>query len=82
MNKLRRMFFCTPEEEKEDIRFFEGMIQKLKDDKHCKFCIHAEERQHYEMGCEAGTDVYCNVFKELRLDYPTGQQCLFWKMKE
>ena len=78
MNKLRLMF----EETEDDKQSLNKIIQKLKDDKHCRFCVYAEERPHYEMGYDAGTDIYCTILNELRLSYPTGQQCLFWQMKE
>ena len=82
MSRFKRWFNPTPEEEKLNLEQLNNMIQKLKDDKHCSFCVHSTEESHYEMGKYAGTDVYCNVFHKLLLSYPTGDQCLFWQLKE
>lgn len=77
MNKLRQMF----EDDEDSWQRLNRIIQKLKDDKHCSFCINATKYPHYEMGYDAGSDIYCNMLHEWRLDYPTGDQCLFWKEK-
>ena len=80
MNRLREIFNPTfTPKEKETLN---KIAQVLKDEKHCGFCVHAEMRPHYEMGYNAGADVYCNKFNELRIDDPTGQQCLFWQEYE
>lgn len=51
----------------------EEKIEQIKKDRKewhcCEYCIHSEQRPHYEMGKESGTDSYCNIFNELRLDY-------------
>ena len=82
MNKLKRLFNPSYEEKKEDEQKLNKIIQRLKDDKHCRFCIHSIEKPHYEMQYEAGTDVYCKVWHELRLSYPTGQQCVWWEERK
>lgn len=82
MNSLRRMICPTPEEEEEDRQKINKIIQRMKNDKHCSFCVHAEEHPHYEMGYEAGSYTYCTVLNELRLSYPTGEQCVFWQLNE
>ena len=78
MNRLRQLFQITQEEVEQS---FNRIEQKLKDDKHCMFCVHAVEQPHYEMGYNCGSDVYCTKLHELRLTYPTGDQCLFWELK-
>ena len=82
MNKLRSMFCPTLEEQEEDKRRIESIVQSLKDDKHCSYCVNSVRKPYFEMGHDAGTVTYCNVLNELRLGYPTGDQCLFWKLKE
>ena len=81
MSKFKRIFKPMPEDQEEDRQRLDNIVQKLKDDKHCRFCVYAEERPRYEMGYDAGADVYCTKINELRLGYATGQQCLFWNLK-
>jgi len=77
MNKLRAMFYDTPE--------FEQRINKIRqqliDDKHCSYCVNSIQEPYSEMGHDAGTVTRCKMFNELKLDYYDGQQCLFWQMK-
>jgi len=78
MNKLRAMFYDTPEFEQK----IKKIRQQLIDDKHCSYCVNSTQEPYSEMGHDAGTVTYCNILNELRVGYPTGQQCLFWQMRE
>ena len=44
----------------------------------CEYCIHATEQPHVAYG-EDGTDVFCQIFNELKLEYDDGMQCIFWE---
>lgn len=61
---------------------FESIIQKLIDDKHCSFCINAQERPYYMMGMDAGNVVFCPIFNQTQIDYNCGSQCLFYQLNE
>ena len=80
-NRLREIFsereFKKGFKQREQLRKIQ---EQLICDKHCSFCKNSIEQPHYEMGYEAGTDPYCKILNELRSNYPTGQQCLFWEL--
>ena len=83
MNKLKTLFSNDSTRGKRFEEAIQNITAQLKDAQHCMFCIYSEQHPHYELSCEAGTDTYCTIRKELRL-YPddTGQQCLFWEERE
>lgn len=81
MNKLRYLF---SDEYAAELKARTKQIQdKMRENKHCRFCTRSIQDIHYEMGCEAGTDTYCTFFKKYRF-YPedNGQQCLFWEERK
>ena len=82
MNKLRRIFNPTLEEEEEDIQKLKSIAQQLVDDRCCSMCKNSIPEPHYEGGYDAGSDPYCPIRKELILEYGYGQQCLWWELKK
>ena len=80
-NRLRDILNPDSEYNKQLKEQLHKIQLKMIEDKHCSYCINSHEVPHIEMGKNAGTDTYCDVFNELRLSYPTGQECLFWRLK-
>ena len=81
-NRLRDVLGLNPEYNKKMQEQLRQIKIDLIADKHCSYCANSHEVPHIEIGRDAGTDTYCDVFDELRLSYPTGQECLFWKLRE
>ena len=81
-NRFRDIFNPDSDYNKELKEKAEKIKQQLIADKHCSYCANSHEEPHYEMGYYGGTDTYCDVYHKLMLSYPTGQECLFWKLKE
>ena len=81
-NRLRDVLGLNPEYNKKMQEQLRQIKIDLIADKNCSYCANSHEIPHIEMGRDAGTDTYCDVFDELRLSYPTGQECLFWKLRE
>lgn len=81
-NKLRDIFDPDSEYNKQMAERMKQFECQMKDDKHCSYCANSHEEPHYEMGYYGGTDTYCDIYHKLMLSYPTGQECLFWKLKE
>ena len=81
-NRIREMFDPNSEY---NIRLREHLRTiklEMIADKDCSYCINSHRVPHIEMGKDGGTDTYCDVFDELKLDYGEGQQCIFWKLRE
>ena len=81
-NKLWDIFNPDSEYNKQLQERMSNFKKQMIADKHCSYCANSHEVPHIEMGRDAGTDTYCDVFNELRLTYPTGQECLFWRLKD
>ena len=79
-NKLRKIFDPDEEDILEEQNFIRRVKKELVENKHCRTCINAIEVPHIEMGCDAGTDPYCTILKELKYGC-NGQQCLWYKTK-
>ena len=77
-NRLRDMF--DPEHERRMELQLKEIKQHLIDKHHCRFCVHSVERPHYEMGYDAGTDVYCMLDGRNKLICGVLEDpCLFWE---
>ena len=82
-DRLRDVFGLNPEYNKKMQERLKQIKLELIADKHCSYCANSHQVPHIEMGRDAGTDTFCDVFNELRIEtYPTGQECLFWKLRE
>ena len=81
-NKLRDMFDLNSEYNVKMREHLKEIKLEMIADKHCSYCVNSRRVPHIEMGKDGGTDIYCDVFNEMRLTYPTGQECLFWKLRE
>lgn len=80
-NKLLDIFDPNSEYNKQIDNKIKQFKCKMKEDKHCSYCVNSHEEPHYEMGYYGGTDTYCDIYHKLMLSYPTGQECLFWRLK-
>lgn len=90
MNKIRDIFeikvkdtatFTIRDEINPTIKFIneaEAFKRQMLQDHHCMYCIHAIEQPCWGHG-EDGTDVFCQIFNELKLEYDDGMQCIFWE---
>lgn len=81
-NKLRDIFDPDSEYNMQMAEQIEQLERQMKEDKHCSYCANSHEVPHIEMCRYTGTDTYCDIYHKLMLSYPTGQECLFWKLKE
>ena len=79
-NLLRDMFDPNSEYSKRINERIEQIAKERKENHCCEYCIHSEQQPHIEMGRESGTDSYCKIHKELRLEYYN--TCILFEEKD
>lgn len=80
MNKLRRMFAPTPEEEIEDNFVFEKMFNKLAEEKGCCTCNYCRHVIDYP-GFVTGEESKCDVGLQCDTVYFSVRNCPKWERK-